>query len=340
MGRIKVGQIGICHEHAAGKMQTLRGLSDVYEIVGVVDDSATSSPHTHVCDDRRPYEGLPWLSMEELLQTPGLQLVVIETANDDLIPAALQCMERHLPMHLDKSGGRDFAMYRQLIEGCRQRDLPLQLGYMFRHNPAMQWCIQAVRQDWLGEVFEIQANMSHDYGGPTYPRYLSHFPGGIVFILVCHLIDLTVSLLGRPTQVTSFLKAAPGEEVDACTLGQVVMEYPHALATLRACRREVRGLSRRSLKVCGTNGTFELSPLERFDGQPLQAKVTLRQAAGDLAAGEHLLDFGVATDRYRSSLLELAQIIRGQTPNPRIYDHELLVHEVVLAASGMLKWQS
>ena len=42
MKKIKIGQIGIRHEHAAGKIATLKNLPEVYEIVGVVDDSETS----------------------------------------------------------------------------------------------------------------------------------------------------------------------------------------------------------------------------------------------------------------------------------------------------------
>lgn len=37
----------------------------------------------------------------------------------------------------------------------------------YRANPAMQFCLQAVREGWLGEVFEVQGSMSHDCGGPS-----------------------------------------------------------------------------------------------------------------------------------------------------------------------------
>ena len=37
MDRVKIGQIGICHEHAAGNMEALRGMPDGYDIVGVVE---------------------------------------------------------------------------------------------------------------------------------------------------------------------------------------------------------------------------------------------------------------------------------------------------------------
>ncbi len=43
--------------------------------------------------------------------------------------------------------------------------LPFQMGYMFRGNPAFNWIRKAVEKGWLGDVFEIQASMSHNYGG-------------------------------------------------------------------------------------------------------------------------------------------------------------------------------
>jgi hypothetical protein len=43
MNPIKIGQIGICHEHASGKITALRSMPDVHEIVGVVDDRDTTA---------------------------------------------------------------------------------------------------------------------------------------------------------------------------------------------------------------------------------------------------------------------------------------------------------
>ncbi len=41
-------------------------------------------------------------------------------------------------------------------------------------------------------------------------------------------------------------------------------------------------------------------------------------------------------DRYRDQLKELAEIIRGEKPNPQwLYDHDLLVHDVSLRACNL-----
>ncbi|MFZ2657492.1 MAG: Gfo/Idh/MocA family oxidoreductase, partial [Victivallales bacterium] len=209
MKKIKIGQIGICHEHASGKINALRLLPDVFEIVGVVDDRNSKSAK-FAGGDIKPYDELKWITEEELFNTPGLQAVTVETPNSDLVPTAMRCMERNLAMHMDKPGGEDLEQFGKLLKGCKERNLPFQMGYMFRSNPAMQWCLKAVRQGWLGEIFEIQAGMSHNYGGEEYQQYLGKFPGGIMFNLGCHFIDLTVSMLGRPEKITPFLKSTPG----------------------------------------------------------------------------------------------------------------------------------
>ncbi|MEM1058149.1 MAG: Gfo/Idh/MocA family oxidoreductase [Verrucomicrobiota bacterium] len=339
MNRIKIGQIGICHEHAGAKMDALRRLPEVFEIVGVVDDRATSAAR-FAGDDVTPYDGLTWMTEEQLRQVPGLQAVTVETPNDDLVSTALRCLELGLPMHLDKPGGEDLALFRRLLAGCSERQLPLQMGYMFRHNPAMQFCRRALREDWLGGIFELQASMSHDYGGEPYQRYLAQFRGGIMFNLGCHLIDFVVALMGRPEQVTPILKSAPGYEDTVHNNALAVLEYPHATATLRACSLEVDGLNRRSLKICGTKGTLELSPLERFDGRPLLLTMTLREPNDSYPAGTHTVDCGIQEDRYVDQLLEFARIIRGETTNPYTYEHDDLAQEVLLAASDITKWRN
>ncbi len=337
MTRIKIGQIGICHEHAAAKMMSLRALDEVYEVVGVVDDRHSPAAKRAPAD-RSPYEGLAWMTEEELFAIPGLQAVTVETPNLDLVPTALRCLERGLAMHMDKPGGEDLAQFGRLLQGCQAKRLPFQMGYMLRSNPAIQFCRTAVSQGWLGDVFEIQANMSHDYGGAAYQEYLANFRGGILFNLGCHLIDTVVAILGRPDSVTPFLKSAPGSPAQSMNNGLVVLEYPHAHVMLHACSLEPDGLPRRRFKLCGTRGTVELCPLERFDGKPLTLRWTLGEATEEYAAGTHVIDFGVQRDRYRAQLLELARVIRGEIENPYSYDHDYLVQEVVLAASGVCQW--
>ena len=299
MERIKIGQIGICHEHAA-KIQSLRRMPGVFEFVGVVDDRASSAAR-FAGEDLKPYEGMTWLTEDELFHTPGLQAVMVETANTDLVPTAVRCMEHGLAIHMDKPAGEDYdlANFRALLDGCKEKNLPFQVGYMFRNNPAIQLSMRAVRENWLGDIFEVQASMSHDYGGESYQDYLASFKGGIMFNLGCHLIDFIVHMLGRPERITPVLKSAPGYPDTIKNNCLTILAYPHATATLRACSLEVGGIGQRRLKICGTKGTIDLCPLERFDGKPLEMHLTLSDGNEEYAAGTHTVNLGVVSDRYQ-----------------------------------------
>ena len=65
MERIRIGQIGIGHNHGSEKMNTLRRLSDLFEVVGVVEDDPQWRRRR---GDWECYRGIPWMSEEELFR--------------------------------------------------------------------------------------------------------------------------------------------------------------------------------------------------------------------------------------------------------------------------------
>lgn len=339
MKKIKIGQIGVGHEHAMGKLNGLRNLPDVYEIVGLVDDcNLTEARRSEAQPLPAEYEGIKVMTEEELFAIPDLQAVTVETPNNYLVPTAIRCMESGLHMHMDKPGGEEMAPFQKLIDDCKEKGLAIQLGYMLRANPAIIFCQEAVRKGWLGDIFEIQAGMSHNYGDESYQQYLGKFSGGIMYNLGCHILDVVISLMGRPEKVTPFLKSTSNVEAGIKNNCVSIIEYSNATATLRACSCEVDGLQHRRLTVCGTKGTIELQPLERQDGSEINFRLTLLEDNEEYSAGTHQVKLAGIADRYKWQLLELAQIINGEIKNPYPYEHELLVQEVLLAASGYTKW--
>ena len=168
MKKIKVIQIGCSHEHANGKIQTLKLMNDTFDIIGIVDD--TNICHTPRLADNCMtwdcYKDVPRISLEEALNHPDVELFMVEVPNNDLVPIAEMCLERKIPMHMDKPGGPDLERYKKLIDGCQAADLPFQMGYMFRGNPALNQALDLTRKGAFGEIFEIKASMNHCYGGP------------------------------------------------------------------------------------------------------------------------------------------------------------------------------
>src|SRR3954469_13404865 len=81
--RVKVGQIGVGHAHAS-KLAVYRKSAD-YEVVGIVEADAALRKRAEARD---PYRGLTWMTRDQLLETPGLQAVLVETEVADLLATA------------------------------------------------------------------------------------------------------------------------------------------------------------------------------------------------------------------------------------------------------------
>ncbi|HBR94396.1 MAG TPA: gfo/Idh/MocA family oxidoreductase, partial [Opitutae bacterium] len=283
MKPIKIGQIGIGHNHADEKMRTLRSLPHLFEVVGIVEaDPAWREKR----GGQSQYKGLRWMTEAELFDTTDLEAVAVETDGSDLIPTAARCAERGLHMHLDKPGGESLPDFKALLDTCERRGLAIQLGYMYRNNPAINFCREAVRSGWLGDIFEVHAVMSR-LDGDDYRKWVANFKGGSLYIFGGYLIDIIISLLGRPENVTSFQR--PTRDDGCHDNGFAVLEYPRATASVRASIVEVEGFRRRQLVVCGTKGTVEICPLEhhnsRYELDPLHVRLTLSEPCGDYAAG-------------------------------------------------------
>lgn len=332
--KVRVVQWGMCHEHADGKFKSVKKLPDDYELVGIIDDRESKTPR----EDRnfKVFDGVPRMTPEQLWADKSIQCVFVEVTNDDLIPIAWKVAKHGLAMHLDKPCGQNLKKFEALMDFCKARGIPVQIGYMFRVNPAIKFATKAVKEGWLGDIISVEADMYHDYGSKNYNAYIASFKGGIMYNLGCHLVDFILPMMpGMPTKAHVVRLPAPGDPDNAGTNCVSVLEWPHATVTVRSSRHA--GCSSRWLRIQGTKGAIDLRPIERFDGKPTTLELRLKEAVGGYKKGTQTVDCGVQKDRYADQLKELADIIRGIRPNPAgQYEHDVAVHKVTLMACGML----
>lgn len=325
--KIKVGQIGTGHAHASGKMAALRKLKDDYTVIGIVEPNEELRRNN---SGQGAYRDLEWLTEEQLLSTPGLEAVAVETTVPNLIATATRCIDAGMHLHLDKPAGTSLAAFRRLLDVATAKGLTIQMGYMLRNNPAFQLAFRAVREGWLGTVFETHAVMSKFVGAKRRLEWLE-MPGGTMFELGCHLIDATVaSMGGRPDQVTPFPRRTQPDQDHLADNMLAVLEYPRATCTVRSAIVEFDGTRRRQFVICGDHGTVDIRPLE-----PPKMLLALDQPRGTYRRGYQEVELPKMPGRYADQLAELAQIIRGEIANPYPPSHDLVVHETILLASGM-----
>ncbi|MFO0905675.1 MAG: Gfo/Idh/MocA family oxidoreductase [Pirellulales bacterium] len=318
--RIKVGQIGVGHAHAS-KLAAYRA-SDDYEVVGIVE----SDPQLRAAAEKSAtYQGLKWMSRDELLATPGLQAVLVETQVRDLLDHAEACVAAGKHIHLDKPAGESLSQLRRIHELAARQKLIVQMGYMFRYNPGVVLLRDFLRQGWLGEVFEVHAVMSKVVD-PAARKALADYRGGIQFELGCHVLDLVIGVLGKPGKVTGFNRRSGRFDDDLVDNMLAVLEYPRATATVRSTALEVEGFERRHLVVCGTEGTFHIQPLDNP-----AARISLSQDRGPYRRGTQDVKLPKYT-RYVDDAADMARVIRGEKPFEFSHEHDLTVQETLLTA--------
>lgn len=263
----------------------------------------------------------------ELLAVPGLAAVAVETRVEESCATAMRCLQAGKHLHLDKPGALNHTEFRTMRADAEKRGLTVQMGYMLRYNPAFELLFNAVREGWLGEVTEIDAAMGK-LADPTTRAAIGALPGGGMFELACHVIDAVVTILGKPAGVTGF---STPTQVDGVKDNQLaVLEYAKATAVVRCNHSDPFGGPRRRFNVTGTEGTFEILPLESG-----KVRLSLTKAHGEYKKGAQSLQLTVPKGRYTAEFVDLAKAVRGEKALAWNAEHDIAVHETVLKAAGI-----
>ena len=321
--RIRVGQIGIGHAHST-KLSVYRESAD-YEVVGLVE----SDPRLRGTIAKNvTFKDVPLMTQEQLLNVADLDVVLVETRVNDLLGTAEACVNAGKHVHIDKPAGDSLPHFRRIVESAERQQLMIQMGYMYRYNPAIALLQKFLAEGWLGDVFEIHTVMSKVV--PEANRAsLAKFPGGVMFELGCHLIDLVVGVLGKPNSVTPFSQHVSPKDDGLVDNMLAVMEYDRAIASVKSSAVEVDGFARRHFVVCGTEGTFHIQPLDNPS-----ARVALSKPRAKYQKGYQDVSFPKYR-RYVADAADMASVLRGDKVSSFDAKHDLNVQEAVLRASGL-----
>ena len=320
--KIRIGQFGIGHNHGEAKMLAFRKFPELFEVVGYAEEDP-------VWVEQRGgfpgYAGLPRLSVQELLER--CDAIIVETAVPDLTKAAQFCVDAGKHIHLDKPGSGTLEEFKRMLDTAEEKKLVVQMGYMYRYNPAILKTIEAVKEGKLGEIYSINAEMS-TFHSAAYRKWLSTFQGGIQYILGSHLVDLIVYLLGEPKKVTSFLKHTMLDGVDVADNNLSVLEYEKALARVFVSSVEVNGWGRRQFVVGGSKGTVNIVPMENPTTMTYSDTTITDQPYEDIKVDVEVKDLPKDC-RYDAVVLDFYDYVTGKKENPFTYRHDYLVQKVL-----------
>ena len=322
MKKIKIGQIGIGHNHGGAKMATVRKFPELFEVVGYAEEN---EKWIEKRGNKPCYQGLERLSVEEIISRSDA--ILLESDVWDLDKYAKLCVDAGKHIHMDKPAGK-LDEFKEVLDIAKEKKLVLQMAYMYRYNPAVLRCFEHIKNGDLGEIYSINAEMS-TYHSPEFKSWLKNFGGGIMYILGSHLVDLIVYMLGEPKKVHSFMKKTGLDGVEVEDNNLAVLEYDKALARIFVSSVEVNGYGRRQLMVSGSRGTVNICPLERPMKMTYSDLTVADQHYQDKKIDVDIADTITSDSRYDAMMQDFYDYIIGKKQNPFTYEHDYTVQKVI-----------
>lgn len=324
--KVRTGMLGTGHSHFSGKLKAMLD-SPAYDIAGIVESDAAAK--TRLQKDPR-MASMRWMSEDEMLKDPSINLIVVECRAWEALPWGRRVIDAGKHLHLEKPPGNDWNAFKEMIAEARRKKLLVQTGYLWRWHEGVVAAIEAAQKGWLGEVFMIRGTMNSDRDAEQRATE-AHYKGGGLFELSGHVIDRVVEVLGRPRTVKSWLRHDTGTPDKLADNNVAVFEYDRALAVITQAAKMSGAGDHRSFEILGTDGSFVLNP----EADPPRMRVNMRKPRGPYKAGWQ--DIALKPQpRFIGDFKELARAIQSGQPLKQSYDHELLLQETLLRASGEL----
>ncbi len=202
-------------------------------------------------------EGDVYTDFNLLLEHPGIEVVDIATHVDirgAMIEVALRAGKHVLsqkPFTLDLAEGE------RLITLAEERNLKLAVNQNGRWAPHFSYMRQAIAAGIIGEVNAVHLAVHWDHTW-TESTIFNDIPHLILYDFAIHWFDMLTCFMGdaSPTRVFASEARTASQTNKAPMLGQVIVEYPNAQATLVFDAATKFGAADQSY-VTGTLGTME-----------------------------------------------------------------------------------
>lgn len=330
MKKIKIAQIGINTYSHSNEIFASINKSDLFEVVGYV---FPENERERIPQKAEAFKEYKELTLDEVLNNPEIEAVTIETDEVYLTKYALMAAKAGKHIHMEKPGGIALADFEELISIIKKTGKVFHTGYMYRYNPYIKELFEQIENGDLGEIISVEAQMNCTHPATT-RQWLENLPGGMMFYLGCHLVDLIFRIQGKPKKIIPFNKCSGLDGVTGKDFGMVVFEYENGVSFAKTTAVELGGFARRQLVVNGSKATVELNPLEWYNKEltMLQTGRTIRTLTEwNTWVEKENSDY---VDRYDNMINSFAQYIKGEKQNPYTLDYELELFKTVLECCG------
>lgn len=162
-------------------------------------------------------------SYSEVLSDPSIQAIVVATPHslhvEQVVAAARagKAVFCEKPLSLTRDGAQ------QCVDACAAAGVTLAVGHNRRFMPAIAYLQDALSRGLLGQVLHLEAHSSNESARKSFAAWRSEAaesPAAGMTGTGIHLLDLAISLLGRPDSVAARVSGmeARTPPQDACNV--------------------------------------------------------------------------------------------------------------------------
>ena len=226
MSKVRIAVIGA---GAIGKkhIDVLRSDNPEYTLAGVADPA----PEAHADARRLGYEC--YTTIEEMLENVSPDGAVVSVPNQFHVTAGLACIERRIPIVIEKPVADSISEAFRLINAAEDAGVATLTGHHRRHNPIMRRAATIIEEGALGRVVAATSVwLVHKPKGYHDLAWRRQPGGGPVLINAIHEIDCLRMLCGDVESVQAIASnAVRGFDVED-TAAAILRFESGALGTL------------------------------------------------------------------------------------------------------------
>ena len=198
----------------------------------------------------------PAASLDEAIEHPGVEGVLLVTPNDAHEDQALACAERGHHVFVEKPIADSVEAGERMRRACSQAGVTLMVGHAFRRLGAARRVKQLLNDGALGRVVLAEANMSlpGTFKPQAWRAQRGRNPGGPIMQLGIHHVDTMTYWLGPVRRVSGrFAHVHSAADID--DVGVVTLELESgALASLTGSYVSPKTFS---LRLLGTEAVLD-----------------------------------------------------------------------------------
>jgi predicted dehydrogenase len=204
----------------------------------------------------------------ELVADPGVTVVSVLTTGKYHRDICLAALEAGKDVVVEKTMADNVTEAREVVEAVQASDQLFFTAYMKRFFPASRKMRELLPS--LGRLFSAQVRTYqpwdnyYDAAGDVPTVAIEKYGGAVMKCAASHLIDLTLSFLGRPDSLYAYVDYVPGTEFDR--KATALFEYESGLvASFEAATHPLGGIGYERngwdefVQINGVNGRLDLS---------------------------------------------------------------------------------